>query len=137
MRTYQYQVLRYLPNRVNGEFINIGVVVFDNTGQILKGRFLSKWTRIGMIFPSADIKYLSKTLRFVQFEVDQKSEKIISELSFKTYDAIDEITKLIIPEDDSALFFSEIKRGLDISVDTIISNLYEKFVEHHENEQVC
>ncbi len=29
MNTYQYQVLRFPPDRVSGEFVNLGAVVFD------------------------------------------------------------------------------------------------------------
>ena len=35
MNAIQYQVLRYLPDSVTGEFVNLGVVAYDPAGRIL------------------------------------------------------------------------------------------------------
>ena len=40
----RYAIVRYLPNALNEEFINIGVVVLDD-GRV-RARFIEDWTRV-------------------------------------------------------------------------------------------
>lgn len=48
-----FSVIRYVPDPVRGERINIGVVVFDGAGRIWF-RFLRDWTRV-QAFATADV----------------------------------------------------------------------------------
>jgi hypothetical protein len=60
-----YQVLRYVPNLVRDEWINIGVLVFDPQTGERRLRMIEEpeeYARIRRLYPSAD-EYLLRTLR--------------------------------------------------------------------------
>ncbi len=134
MNTYQYQVLRFLPDRVSGEFVNLGVVVYDQKKKQLIGKFYQKITRVSSFFPTINSRYLASTLKFLQKEFDIICSKFNNELSFEAFDSIDEITKQVLPKDDSALFFTESKKLLELSVEIAIDDLYDKFVLNYIHE---
>lgn len=134
MNTYQYQILRFLPDRVSGEFVNLGVVVYDQKTNQLVGKFYQKITRVSGFFPTVNSRYLISTLKFLQKEFDIICARLNNELSFELVNSIEEITKQVLPKDDSALFFTEGKKLLELSVDIAVEDLYEKFVLNYIHE---
>jgi hypothetical protein len=131
MISIQYQILRYLPDRVSGEFVNLGVVAYDSSNKILSGKFISKIGKISEFFPDVNSRYLIKCVRAIQDSLQLISGRLKSELNFESAYSIENITKSVIPKDDSALIFSEIKKTLDLSADAAINDLYSRFVKTH------
>src|ERR1700722_9081650 len=140
MNTIEYQVLRYLPDRVSGEFVNLGIVAFDPAKGNLKSKFINKIGKISSFFPHINSRYLVKSTKTIQDDLDIYSVRLQSEFAFKSINSLDEITKSILPKDDSALIFSEIKRTLDISGESTVADLFSRFVSAHliedEDEEV-
>ncbi len=128
MNTYQYQVLRFLPDRVSGEFVNLGVVVFDPGKMKLISHFYPKITRTSSFFPTINSRYLSSTIKFLQKAFDSLSAKFNSEHPFEKIGSIDTITKSILPKDDSSLFFTPESKMLELSLEIAANDLYEQFV---------
>ena len=135
MITIQYQILRYLPDRVSGEFVNLGIVAFDSSNKILKSKFINKIGKISSFFPNINSRYLIKSIKTIQQDLEMFSNRFNSELSFKKIDSIDEITRNVLPKDDSALVFSETKKTLDIEVGATINDLFSRFVNIHLIEE--
>lgn len=135
MNTYQYQVLRFLPDRVSGEFVNLGVVVYDQKKKQLVGKFYQKITRVSSFFPTINSRYLASTLKFLQKQFEIICSKFNSEFSFEHFESIDEITKQVLPKDDSALFFTESKKLLELTIDVAVEELFEKFVMNYVDEK--
>ena len=52
-----FSLIRYIPNVVAGEFVNIGVVLFDEEGGAHL-RFTRDWRRVRALDPAADIETL-------------------------------------------------------------------------------
>jgi hypothetical protein len=50
MKTYQYQIIRYLHDRVTGDFINVGVIVYAPDYQYLNCKIIAKYGRITSFF---------------------------------------------------------------------------------------
>lgn len=59
-RTCQYFLLRYTPNIVRGEFINLGVFLYDPTARRLEARLLSDFRRLRRLHPWADLALLAQ-----------------------------------------------------------------------------
>jgi len=140
MITIQYQILRYLPDRVSGEFVNLGIVAFDPSSRSLKSKFISRIGNISSFFPNINSRYLVRSIKAIQDELANCSAKLKTELTFTQVNSVEEITKTTLPKDDSALVFSEIKKTLDVSVDATISDLFPRMVSTHlmdeEDEEV-
>jgi hypothetical protein len=135
MRTYQYQILRFLPDRVTGEFVNLGIVLFEPETKFIKGKFFQKISRASSLFPSVNSRYLGTTLKFLQKEFNRLSEQFSTELYFQKYRSIEEVTKTILPKDDSSLFFTEPKKGLDVELDMALEMLFERVVTRYIHEE--
>ena len=45
MKTYELQVLRYHHDIVTGEFVNVGIVLFNKEMKFLKGAVTHKYAR--------------------------------------------------------------------------------------------
>ncbi|MBL7769303.1 MAG: DUF3037 domain-containing protein [Flavipsychrobacter sp.] len=131
MKTLQYQVLRYLPDRVSGEFVNLGVVLYDAQDKILRGKFISKIGMISEFFPEVNSRYLIKCIKSIQQSIAEISRQLESEFEFEKYTSLDGITKQVLPKDDSALIFSEVKRTLDINAEVAVRDLFSRFVRIH------
>jgi hypothetical protein len=134
MNTYQYQVLRYLPDRVSEEFVNLGVVVYDGKNKQLAGKFYPKITRVSAFFPSINGRYLASVLKSLQKTFDEICSRMNTELSLESFDSIDSITRGVLPKDDSALFFTESKKLLELSLEAAMEDLYERFVLNYVDD---
>ena len=58
MVQYQYQLLRYVPNLVSGEYVNVGVFLYDGAGRMIDARFARDFRRL-RCHPLADLEYLT------------------------------------------------------------------------------
>ena len=70
MNTYSFQLLRYVPDAVKDEFINIGVLLLDEAGSALGSRMASDedLRRVRCLHPGADLELLRAFQR--QFEAE-------------------------------------------------------------------
>jgi hypothetical protein len=132
MRKYQYQLVRYIHDRLTGEFVNIGVVVFQPETRFLKSQFLGRFGRISQFFNDVNGYYLLTSLKNFEKQIDIISNRN-SEL-FYNYGNINEITEAILPKDDSALECSEIFYGIDLNYDSALTDIFERFVNKYYPE---
>jgi hypothetical protein len=60
MNTYNFQLLRYVPDPVKNEFINIGVVLTSDAGAAIGARMASDddLRRVRCLHPGADLELL-------------------------------------------------------------------------------
>lgn len=71
LRTFAYQVLRYTPNLVRDEWVNIGVILEDRTGARHKARLIEEpgeFARVRRLHPAAD----EETLRAAAVHLEQQ-----------------------------------------------------------------
>jgi hypothetical protein len=127
--------LRYLPDRVSGEFVNLGIVAFDSSSKSLKSKFINKIGNISGFFPNTNSRYLLKSIRTIQEDLENISTRISSEFRFTQIESIEEITKGVLPQDDSSLVFSEIKKTLDISIEATLGDLFSRMISSHIMEE--
>lgn len=124
MNTIQYQILRYLPNRVSGEFVNLGVVAYDPSARSLESEFINTSERILYFFPGINGAYLIKLVKTIKEHLNELSFGLQAETSVGDNLSIETITRTVLPKDDSSLIFSEAKSILDVSAGTAVSDLF-------------
>ena len=54
---YHFQVLRYVPNLISGEYFNIGLLLHDNENRLIDARFTADFRRL-RCHPLAELDYL-------------------------------------------------------------------------------
>lgn len=132
MKKYQYQIVRYIHDRVTSEFVNVGIIIFQPESYFLKSKFVSKYGRVSQFFSEINGQYLISTLRQFEKEINRIS-KTTTELFFD-HKHISEITNSILPKDDSALECSEIFFGIDINPQAALNDLFERLVSKYTIE---
>lgn len=135
MKTIHYQILRYLPDRVSGEFVNLGIVAYDSSNRSLQSKFITRIGNISSFFPNINSRYLIKSIKSIQDNLFTFSNSLVSEITFGHIENIDKITERVLPKDDSALVFSEVKKTLDIEVSSTVNDLFNRFINIHFSEE--
>jgi hypothetical protein len=78
MRELQFFTIRYVPNIVTGEFVNVGVVLFDPSGGFCGVRFVSDWKKVQGLDPDVDIQMLEALIRDIEAHFRRgKGEEIL------------------------------------------------------------
>jgi hypothetical protein len=57
-RQLEFFTLRYVPDAVKDEFVNIGLVLLEPGGEFAELRFTSDWSRVRCLDPAADLDLL-------------------------------------------------------------------------------
>jgi hypothetical protein len=128
MKKFQYQVLRYIPDRVAGEFINLGIVIYEPVERKLAGKFISRIGNIPALFPSTNSRYLLRCIRGIEEQLNLLSGQFSNEIVFDKTGDIDAVTRTILPKDDTSLVFSEVKMALDISINALLHDFFVRYV---------
>ncbi len=140
MIKYEYQILRYVHDQASGEFVNVGIVIFEPKTKLLKARVLNKFSRISTFFEEINGYYLLNTLKHFQKEV----ESIHDDFAFfnssefllaKEPTGLNLITGKIILNDDSALQLTGVKKGLDVNLEAALDDLFERLVDKYSPEK--
>jgi hypothetical protein len=143
MKKFQYQIVRYIHDRVTSEFVNIGVIVYQPEANYLQSKFINKFSRISQFFVDINGQYLLATLKQFEREINIYADRL-NEL-FSDHSSLAEITNSILPKDDSALVCSELFYCIDINEEAAIEGLYDRLVnkynhdankEHHDDKFV-
>lgn len=132
MKQYSYQILRYIPDQVTGEFVNVGMVLFCPETKYLYAQMLEKSGRIKAVFPTVNNRMLmgrlaAFTKAIKNISSDQKSLNLIKN--------IEEVTKCILAPDDSALQFSMVETGIDINIKNAFNYLYNRLITKYETPE--
>ncbi|WP_114939437.1 DUF3037 domain-containing protein [Mucilaginibacter endophyticus] len=139
MKTFEYQVVRYLHDRTTGEFVNVGIVLFEPESRFLDAKVLTKFSRISNFFEEFNGYFLLSTLKHFQKEIRSVNVDL---LFFNSSDFIKfpdkfgllEITNKILIPDDSALFVSESKKALDLDAQKALDDLYDRLVDKYTTD---
>jgi len=78
-RQLEFFLLRYVPDAVKGEFVNIGLLTVENgaDGPELAGvRFTKDWGRLLCLDPQADVELLDKLQVEMQREIGQPGDRV-------------------------------------------------------------
>lgn len=136
MKKYEYSILRYLHDQVTDEFINVGIILFSSEEKIVLFKSIESAKRISDFFNGVDGKRVRYLISSITSSVSNINKALSEELNFDGFNKIEKICDNIIPKDDSALFFSESKKGRTLDYQLAINNLYDKMVSKYESSYV-
>lgn len=133
MKTYEYQVLRYLPDRVSGEFVNVGLVLFQSEERFLKAGFVRSISRVSSFFPGLDGRSLQRRLRHLETMLEDFTDRLSldRQVRLERPAGLQSITNRFLVSDDTALQFSEVRTGLDDDMELAFSELYDRLIENY------
>jgi hypothetical protein len=135
MKSYEYQILRYLPDRVSGEFVNVGLVLYCPEERFLAVDTARKNARFREFFTGLDTQYLISGLKHIQNGIETEADKFQQSPLLALPASIREITSALLPEDETALFFTPVKTGIDISAAAAFEELTKSMLFKYQPEE--
>lgn len=115
-----------MHDRVTGEFVNVGIVMYSPTDYYLKSKASTRYARITSFFNGANGKQIIRSCKNFTESIRRASLLIGSEGG---PEILDELTKQILTRDDSALYLTETKFGIDIDLDKSLNSLYKLYID--------
>lgn len=126
MKRYQYQILRYIHDRVTGEFVNVGLVMYSQNDAFLRGKVLTRYGRITSFFAGVNGKQVIRSCRNFAEKIRRESGLLVTS---GAPEFLKEITERVIVPDDSALVLTDVRVGLDVDLDRSFDSLYRIYVD--------
>ena len=115
-RACEFYLLRYVPNIVRGEFVNIGVLLYDPAeGRLLPPRLLENHRRVRRLHPWADLDVLTALEKQIETEAAAQSDHLAAYLER-------------LQQFSNALEFTEGKAVLTTDPEAELDRLYETYV---------
>jgi hypothetical protein len=128
VKTFTFQILHYRHDLVSGEFVNVGVVVYDEQDRTFDRKILQKHTRISSFFTNLDGKYFKERLKEIERAARKLCEDTTSRLEGQT---LSQITETLLPQDDGCFYFSEVKTRQDVNIKAALDDLFARLVLKH------
>jgi len=135
MKEFQYQIVRYIHDKVTGEFVNVGIILFMPESKFLGSQFIRKYSRLSNFFTTIKGHHLLTTLRHIQSEITVISKRLDSNDIFEEHTSLESITKAILQEDDSSLECSTTKLGIDIEGEIALTDLFERLINKYNQDE--
>ncbi len=133
MKTYQYQSIKYVHDHFTGEFVNIGVVVYDPETKYLGCKVTKKYKRISNFFPSSDGKRVLQLLQYFEKAIQLKAKELIGLISPSI--SLTDVTSSIILKDNSAIQYSKVKTAIDVDLDAALNDLYNELIGKYDHDK--
>lgn len=133
MKQYHYQIIQYIPDRVTGEFVNVGVVLYCPEETFLDCLVINKYSRLSCFFGEINGDYIIKQLKSFQAAL-RRDSRSIQGLFANSENRLEGITRSLWSPDDSALRLTDVKKGVDPNPKGALDYLYERLIIKYAHE---
>jgi len=128
MKPYEYQILRYIPDQVSGEFLNVGILMVGPKERTLYYGFIHSRQRISATFHGIESTHIMRKLKILQEKLEDLEKHDSGKLQFHDILSVTFFSSQILKKDDSSLQFSDVKKGMDISVESAFRDLKDRLL---------
>lgn len=133
MKKYELQILRYYHDIVTGEFVNVGIVLFNKESGFLRCHVTHKYGRLSKFFHTEHTALaISQAIKLFETSIINISKELHGLFPGK-YENIEAITSKVLPKDDSSLQCSEVIKGLSLDFEKTFSELYGRYIVRYED----
>jgi hypothetical protein len=124
---FQYQIVQYIHDIATGEFVNVGIIVFQPEMEYLGCKFAPNLNRLSDFFEGFHEFYVTQTLHHFQTELEKESTQLNNK-----WISLTEITNYILPQDDSSLVCSKLNFGLDFTSNSFLQDSFNRLVNYNK-----
>lgn len=125
---YSFSVLRYVPDPVTQEFLNIGVVLFSPAAGFLRAFCTPDCRRIHRTFQHVDADAFLRLTRHIEERVGALGAELECPGIFEPNGSIETAVARVLPPDDSAFQFQRCGVGMSADLDQTLRQLYHRYV---------
>ncbi len=137
MKNYELQILQYHHDVITGEFVNVGIILFNKEEKFLKCAVTHKYARLSRFFHAEKTaSHVSQAIRSFENSIQKITKELSAKLDYHNFKNIEEITSKILPKDDSSLQCSGVIKGLSLNFKKTFSGLFERYITKYENTPV-
>ena len=137
MKTYEYQVLRYLHDHVTGEFVNVGLVFYEPQTRFLRAQVIPKTQRLTDFFPGLVGRHILPVLKHFAAIVNRKGQALAAlGPLFTQVDEFDlsQFTLSLVRINDAAWQLTTIEQGLTLNPAATFAGLYQRLIGEYQQE---
>ena len=129
---YTFTVLRYIHDTTTGEFLNVGVALHAPGHRYANAVCRNTYGRLSKVFPGINGEHFRSLMRYIQARLEELGEQLASELPLKRIESIQDLTRQVLPPDDSTLQWSPMGVGFTKDPAATLEQLYERLVTRYE-----
>lgn len=129
---YSYSLLRYVHDPLTGEFVNVGVALFSPSAHFLAAKCRKRVGRLSKIFPGIDKTAFREAVQFFETRFTKLGKQVNAQMNLESSGSVIKFCKSILPSDDSAFQWSEVRSGLSDDLSETVKHLYGRMVVRYD-----
>jgi hypothetical protein len=131
---YSFVIIRYVHDKVTGEFVNMGVVLYAPSAGFLEAQCASSAYRLRRMFGRVDSEHIRDLLRHMERRIHQIGREVGSPSLFhdKTH-TVATFAQQILPPDDSSLQLSHVAGGVTEDPQRELAAIFERYVNRYSH----
>lgn len=129
---YTYSLLRYVHDPVAGESVNVGVVLVSEEARFIGVKCRRNTGRLTKIFPDMDRAAYGSIVRHAEAKAAKLGKQAENQMIFDTIGSSDSVAISLLPHDDSAFQWSEIRSGISKKPQKTLELLFERMVAKYD-----
>jgi hypothetical protein len=140
---YQFKLMRFVPDTLAGEFVNIGLVLFCPSQGWFRAKFTNRLSRVSGLFPGQNLDALRKMLSNLQSQINGLARQWEENPpDFQNTPTLDEILHTIYPPSINLLQWAPSQGFLgNESAEVELATMYQRTIgkyeeEHHTNNSL-
>lgn len=131
MDKYTYMLVRYLPDPLREESINIGILFYSSKSNTVKFKARESLKELKALFPKLKQNFLKEYLKNLEAAFDGVSSKLLSDELRLESTTIKDIAYKILQVDDSSMQWGKIGSGISDNLAETFESLSNRFVQQH------
>ncbi len=131
---FSYRTLQYVHDPVAGECINIGVLLYAPKMMFFDYSFEHHYRRLSLVFKDFAGEMYKKQIISIEHRVNEiKNENSLSKYSDDIYEAMDSISRYILPDQGGCFQYGTLLGGLTSDPSDELKRLYDRVVTSQGN----
>lgn len=123
MKSYEYQIIRYLHDHFTGEYVNVGVIVYGREERFFACKTTQKYQRITSMFPQANGRWIIRLLNSYRNSIQLAARELPATPAPE--EGIEWLTRRVFTPDHNAIRLSEARTAIDIDLDSALNDLFD------------
>jgi hypothetical protein len=128
-QTFKFSILRFSYDPLTEEFVNVGVVMYSPQARYLSARVTSSYARASRFYVRIDGTRFRQLTKFVEDRIRLMGDHLSNDLEFERPLELGALLTKILPSDDSAFRFGEIRGGISDDLEATLLGLFDRYVD--------
>ena len=128
MKNFKYYIVKFIPDKVSQEQVNVAIISYSKDDQLLKFKTVQDFNRISNFFYGLNLQNLFNILDSIQARIKDLDFKLCNDDFFD----FELFVKNIVPENDSMISLSKQFIGITENFETSFQELFRTYISKYE-----